>query len=149
MIVPSRKNKEDSMTLTVPVAPGRAPATIAAADLEQRAHEVFRHHRSLAPVVMREDGVYIALRASDVERLATDPRTRQLETELVLSRGVVDGALFDFFNNSMLLSNGPVHRKRRAPFARAFAVKLIDELRPRIRATANEPIDRCYERGEM
>jgi cytochrome P450 len=125
------------------------PATIAAEELEQRAHAVFRHHRPLAPLIMREDGVYIAMRAHDVERLATDPRTRQLETELVVSRGVVDGALFDFFNDSMLFSNGPLHRKRRAPFARAFAVKLIDELRPRIRAIANELIDRCYSQGEM
>ena len=125
------------------------PATIAAAELEQHAHAVFRHHRPLAPLIKREDGVYIALRASDVERLATDPRTRQVETEMVLARGVTDGALFDFFNNSMLLSNGPLHRKRRAPFARAFAVKLIAELRPRIRAIANELIDCCQARGEM
>jgi cytochrome P450 len=125
------------------------PATIATEELEQRAHAVYRHHRPLAPLVRREDGVYIVLRASDVERLATDPRTRQLQTELAVARGVVDGALFDFFNNSMLLSNSPLHRKRRAPFARAFAVKLIDELRPRIRATANELIDRCYSQGEM
>jgi cytochrome P450 len=125
------------------------PATIAAAELEQHAHAVFRHYRPLAPLIKREDGVYIALRASDVERLATDPRTRQVETELVTARGVTDGALFDFFNNSMLLSNGPLHRKRRAPFARAFAVKLIAELRPRIRAIANELIDRCQARGEM
>jgi cytochrome P450 len=149
MIVPSRKNKEDSMTLEVARVTSREPATIAAEDLEQRAHDVFRHHRPLAPLVKREDGVYIALRASDVERLATDPRTRQLETELVFSRGVTAGPLFDFFSNSMLLSNGPLHRKRRAPFARAFAVKLISELRPRIRATANELIDRCYDQGEM
>lgn len=125
------------------------PATIAAAELEQHAHAVFRHHRPLAPLIKRDDGVYIALRASDVERLATDPRTRQVETEIALARGVTDGALFDFFNNSMLLSNGPLHRRRRAPFARAFAVKLIAELRPRIRATANELIDRCEARGEM
>jgi cytochrome P450 len=146
------KKDKDDMTIT-PLEALRTsipePATIAAEELEQRAHAVFRHHRPLAPLVRREDGVYIALRANDVERLATDPRTRQLETELVVARGVVDGALFDFFNNSMLLSNGPVHRKRRAPFARAFAVKLIDGLRPRIRAIANELIDRRYPQGEM
>jgi cytochrome P450 family 103 len=147
-----KKDKDDEMTIT-PLEALRTsvpePVTIAADELEQRAHAVFRHHRPLAPLVRREDGVYIALRANDVERLATDPRTRQLETELVVARGVLDGALFDFFNNSMLLSNGPVHRKRRAPFARAFAVKLIDGLRPRIRAIANELIDRRYPQGEM
>lgn len=125
------------------------PATIANEELEQRAHAVFRHYRPLAPLVRREDGVYIALRAHDVERLATDPRTRQLQTELATARGVMDGALFDFFNNSMLLSNGPLHRKRRAPFARAFAVKLIDGLRPRIRVIADDLIERCYAQGEM
>jgi cytochrome P450 family 103 len=147
-----KKDKDDEMTIT-PLEALRTsvpePVTIAADELEQRAHAVFRHHRPLAPLVRREDGVYIALRAHDVERLATDPRTRQLETELVVARGVLDGALFDFFNNSMLLSNGPVHRKRRAPFARAFAVKLIDGLRPRIRAIATELIDRRYPQGEM
>jgi len=34
-------------------------------------------------------------------------------------------------------------------FPRAFAVKLITDLRPRIRATANELIDRCRTRGDM
>ena len=122
---------------------------IPAEELEQRAHDVFRHHRPLAPLVRREDGVYIAIRAQDVESLATDPRTRQLETELVFARGVTDGPLYDFFSNSMLLSNGPLHRRRRAPFARAFALELITEMRPRIRAIANELLDRHYARGEM
>jgi cytochrome P450 family 103 len=138
-----------SAPLVVPTAAVEEPATVAAADLEERAHDIFRHHRPLAPLVKREDGVYIAIRAADVERLATDPRTRQMETELLQARGVTEGPLFDFFSNSMLLSNGQPHRKRRAPFARAFALKLVSELRPRIRATANELIDSCCERGEM
>jgi len=125
------------------------PAVIPADELEQRPHDVFRRHRPLAPLVRREDGVYISIRAKDVETLATDPRTRQLETELVLARGVSDGPLYDFFNNSMLLSNGPLHRRRRAPFARVFALKLISEMRPRIRAVADELIERNYPRGEM
>jgi cytochrome P450 len=72
-----------------------------------------------------------------------------METELVFSRGVSDGPLYDFFNNSMLLSNGPLHRRRRAPFSRVFALKLITEMRPRIRAVADELIERNYARGEM
>jgi cytochrome P450 family 103 len=137
------------MTIRSAAKPRASPATIAAADLERHAHSVFRHHRPLTPLLMREDGVYIAIRAADVERLSTDPRTRQLETEIARSRGVNEGALFDFFNNTMLLSNGAEHRRRRAPLARAFAFKLINELRPRIRAIANEVIDRSYAQGEM
>ena len=60
----------------------------------------------------RDDGFYIAIRAADVEQLATDPRTRQMETEFVASRGVRDGPLFDYVRNSMVLSNGMNHRRR-------------------------------------
>jgi cytochrome P450 len=125
------------------------PPTIAAEELEHSTHAVFRRLRPLTPLIKRKDGVYIAIRAADVERLATDPRTRQMETEIARSRGVNDGPLFDFFKSSMLLSNGQEHRRRRAPMARAFAIKLITELRPRIRAIAEELIELAFHRGEM
>jgi len=127
----------------------RDPITIPVEELEGDPHRMFRLLRPAAPFVLRSDGVYIAMRAADVEKLATDPRTRQAETELVRSRGVLDGPLFDFFSNTMLLSNGPDHRRRRAPVSRAFAFKLITGMRPRIRAIANDLIDRHYSSGEM
>ncbi len=36
----------------------------------------------------------------------------------------------------MLFANGAGHRQRRVPMSRAFAFKLIEELRPYIRTTA-------------
>lgn len=145
-----RENLDMTTLLDGPVQGSRRePTSIAWRELEAQPHRIFRLHRSLTPVVKREDGVYIALRASDVIGLTTDPRTRQLETELAVSRGVVEGALFDFFKHTMLLSNGVDHRRRRAPVARAFAYKLITELRPRIRAIANEIIDRHAPLGRM
>lgn len=125
------------------------PPTFSVAVLDRDPHGIFRAHRSLTPVIKREDGTYMAIRAADVERLTTDPRTRQVETEILASRGVSEGALFDFFNNTMLLSNGPDHRRRRAPLSRAFAFRLIAELRPRIRAIAGSLIDSACSAGEM
>ncbi len=58
------------------------PLTVASAELEVNPHEIFRFNRSRTPLVVRDDGVYITIRAADVERLATDPRTRQMETEV-------------------------------------------------------------------
>lgn len=142
----------DDMTLMAKVVapPARREApNVSFLELEAQPHLTFRKHRPLAPVIKREDGVYVALRAADVIALITDPRTRQLETELAVSRGVVDGPLFDFFKHTMLLSNGQAHRQRRAPMARAFAFNLITALRPRIRAIANELIDQQIARGEM
>jgi len=100
------------------------PANVPATELEERPHEIFRRLRPTTPLLRRDDGGYIAIRAGDVERLMTDPRTRQSEIEFPTSRGVTDGPLFSFFRHSMLFTNGPDHRRRRAPVSRAFAVKL-------------------------
>lgn len=119
------------------------------AELDRDPHGVFRHYRPLTPAIARAEGGYIAIRARDVERLITDPRTRQMETESVRARGVRDGNLFDFFRTSMLFTNGPDHRRRRAPVSRAFAWKLIVEMRPRIRAVAEELLDAAGPRREL
>ena len=125
------------------------PIVIPTRELELEPHRVFKTYRPLTPFIERDDGVFIAIRAADVEGLATDPRTRQLQTEMGLTRGVTQGPLFDFFNNSMLLSNGTAHRRRRAPLSRAFALRVINDLRPHIRKIVNALIDEHHARGEM
>jgi cytochrome P450 len=125
------------------------PILIPAAELEFQAHQVFKTYRPIAPFIRREDGAYVAIRASDVEKLGTDPRTRQMETESVVARGATQGPLFDFFNHSMLLSNGPRHRQRRAPLSRAFAFKVVNDLRPHIRRIVSDLIDKHFESGSM
>jgi cytochrome P450 len=119
------------------------------AALDRDAHRIYREQRSLTPLIRREGGSYIAIRAPDVERLATDPQTRQMETDLLKSRGIASGPLFNAIENSMLYSNGPEHRRRRSPMSRAFAFKLMSALRPQIRALAHSLIDRHFARGEM
>jgi cytochrome P450 family 103 len=130
-----------------PFAP--EPVTVSMAELDLDPHALFRRWRPVTPLLARQDGSYIVIRAADVERLVGDPRTRQVETELVRARGVTSGPLFDFFNNSMLFSNGPDHRRRRSPLSRTFAAKMILELRPRIRAVAHRLLDNVHARGQM
>ncbi|HVQ12290.1 MAG TPA: hypothetical protein VMS40_01815, partial [Vicinamibacterales bacterium] len=130
------------------VTPGVVP-TFTASQLDGDAHGIYRRYRPLTPVLARAEGGYIALRAVDVERLMTDPRTRQMETESLRARGVTKGALFDFFSTSMLFTNGTDHRRRRAPVTRAFAWQLITALRPRIRASAEELLDSASKNREM
>jgi cytochrome P450 len=125
------------------------PPTLPAAALDRDPHGTYRSLRPSTPLIRREDGSYIVIRAADVEQLTTDPRTRQVETERLKLHGVTADILFEFFSQSMLYTNGPDHRRRRAPMSRAFAFKLISELRPRIRAVAGAIIDRHLARGEM
>src|SRR5437879_3256411 len=94
---------------------GAEPPVLTVTQLDEDPHGVFRRYRHLTPVIRREKPVYIAIRAADVEPLAFDPRTRQVETEQLAVRGIVCGPLVDLWGNSMLFANGGEHRRRRAP----------------------------------
>jgi cytochrome P450 len=124
-------------------------STATIAELDADPHGRFRHYRGEAPFLQRADGAYLALRAADVEALTSDPRTRQLETELIQSRGITSGPLFEIFQHSMLFANGEVHRQRRAPMSRAFAFRAVGGIRPYIRRVAETLIDAHLSAGEM
>jgi cytochrome P450 len=79
---------------------------------------------------MRAPGGYFVLRLADVERLSKDPRARASETAFPEMHSVIDGALFDGIRCGMLTANGDAHRRRRSPFSRTFAARMITELRP-------------------
>lgn len=89
------------------------------------------------------------LRYADVDRLIKDPRARATETAFPEMLGVTTGALFDAFQYGMLTANGDVHHNRRSPFSRAFATRIIAELRPRIRQCSEELIDSWYGDGRV
>ncbi len=110
-------------------------------------HAAFSKYRPIAGLIDIGGGMPIVTRHADVERLMTDERTRQIETESLEMRGITSGALYGFYANSMLFSNPPAHLHRRAAVARAFASKLIQAWRPRIRALVSELID-AHERAQ-
>jgi cytochrome P450 family 103 len=128
---------------------GAEPPSLSFQQLDQDPHGIFRRYRHLTPLLKRETGGYIAIRAADIEPLGFDPRTRQVETEQLAVRGINTGPLVDLWSNSMLFSNGGDHRRRRSAMSRAFAFKLIEELRPRIRAASGRIIDEHLHAGEM
>jgi hypothetical protein len=104
-------------------------------------HAAFRRIRSVMPVGMHESGVFIITRAKDIEALAKDDRLRATTTEFPQMMDFPEGALFNFFRYGMLTSNGQDHRRRRAPFSRTFAAKLITDLRPTMRSVAHSLIE--------
>jgi cytochrome P450 len=132
-----------------PQTRGAEPPALSIAQLDEDPHGIFRRYRTLTPLLKRENAGYIAIRAADMEPLAFDPRTRQMETEQLTMRGVHSGALVELWSNSMLFSNGGEHRRRRAPMSRAFAFKLIEEMRPRIRAAALHILEQHLQAGEL
>jgi cytochrome P450 len=110
---------------------------------------MFRHYRTTHPVVGHELGGYIVLRHADVDRLIKDPRARASETAVPEMFDITAGPLFDAFQYGMLTANGDVHHNRRSPFSRAFATRIVAELRPHIRQCAEELIDSWYADGRV
>jgi cytochrome P450 len=125
------------------------PPTLSIAELDNDPHGIYRQYRPQTPFIRSENGLYFAIRADDVASLTTDPRIRKPESDFMKLRGIASGSMFDLSRNSMLTSNGEEHRRRRAPLSRPFAVRTIAALRPRIRAVADELIDKCHAKGEM
>jgi cytochrome P450 len=125
------------------------PPTLSIAQLDEDPHGTFRRYRHLTPLLKRANAGYLAIRAADMEPLAFDPRTRQIETEQLAVRGIHSGALVELWSSSMLFSNGGEHRRRRAPMSRAFAFKLIEDMRPRIRAAAQQILEEHLPAGEL
>ncbi|KMO13616.1 cytochrome P450 [Methylobacterium platani] len=136
-------------TPTHAAAPPTDLVVVPRAVLEADPHAVLARHRAVVPCIRTDDGVVMLLRAGDVQALVADPRTRQVETEFALLRGITAGPLFEFFRQTVLLSNGEVHRRRRAPIARAFAFQVVAALRPRIRALAEGLVAEHRPSGRM
>ncbi|MBY3081037.1 cytochrome P450 [Rhizobium laguerreae] len=125
------------MTKTT-MMPSVTPPTLRFADLNIQPHDTFATYRPSLPFVRREDGAYLVLRASDVQALAKDPRTKQVETQLLAARGISGGPIMDLFSNSMLFSNDETHRRRRQPLAKCFSFRMMEGIRRDVRLLAED-----------
>lgn len=126
-----------------------SPPMLSFASLNAAPHEFYRELRPEFPFVQREDGAFLVLRANDVQALVSDPRTRQVETELARARGISGGPVMELISNSLLFSNGDTHRRRRQPLSRCFAFRMMDGLRPNVRSLAEELVTLKLGDGEM
>jgi cytochrome P450 len=126
-----------------------SPPVLTFAALNSAPHEIYKELRPEFPFVQREDDTFVVLRANDVQKLVSDPRTRQIETELLQVRGVASGSVMELVSNSMLFSNDDTHRRRRQPLSRTFAFRMMEGLRPRVRSLADELVTKKLGDGEM
>ncbi|MDH4440989.1 MAG: cytochrome P450 [Rhizobium sp.] len=126
-----------------------SPPMLSFASLNAAPHEFYRELRPEFPFVQREDGAFIVLRANDVQTLVSDPRTRQIETELIRARGIKGGPVMDLVSSSLLFSNGDIHRRRRQPLSRCFAFRMMEGLRPNVRSLAEELVTIKLGDGQM
>jgi cytochrome P450 len=103
-------------------------------------HGFLAASRDIGPVLRDMYGFIHTFSHKHFEMLLDDRLTRQLETETLDMLGIGQGAIRDFFANTVLLSNGEVHARRRAPLARTFAFPPVKAMRGDIRRAAEEVI---------
>jgi len=91
---------------------------------------------AMGPLVRDTMGILHSFPHDSFLDLLDEGKTRQVETEGALARGITSGPIFDFLSNSLLTSNGEVHRNRRTPLARSFSFPLMKALRPSVAQAA-------------
>jgi hypothetical protein len=111
-------------------------------------YPVLKEFRAKGPLAKAEIGVVLALRQRHLDTIMSD-NTRQLETETKMLQGITSGPLFEFTKAAMLFANGEEHRRRRAPVQRTFAFKLMDAMRPKAAALAEELVSERLNKGPI
>lgn len=112
-------------------------------------HAFLAQYVSQAPFARTPMGPILAFQHKHAEALINDEVSRQMELEIMMLRGISEGPIFTLFQNGMLTANGEVHRRRREPVARTFAFKLMDSMRPEIKALATKLVTQHKGRGPI
>jgi cytochrome P450 len=94
-------------------------------------------------VTRYEDAAAVLL---DDERFVRDPRLALTPEQLAENP---TPAAIEMIENNMLNRDGEDHRRLRRLVTKAFTPKMVEQLRPRIQAIADELIDRVESRGGM
>lgn len=114
----------------------------------QDPHSAMREARQHAPVAVTTTGEAIVLAYADVERLASDPRTKSNALDIV-ERHVDTGPLAEWWRRMLTNLNGPEHLRLRALVSRAFTPRSVDAARPRMRELSREILARHFEAGSL
>ena len=94
-------------------------------------------------VTRHEDAAAMLL---DDKRFVRDQRLALTEEELAAQPML---PAFELIENHMLNRDGDDHRRLRRLVTKAFTPKMVEQLRPRIQAIADELLDAVEARGEM
>ena len=129
-----------------------APTPLPLVDLRDPAfwadiHTPLRAARDVHPVAMMPSGERMVLGYDAVMFVLRDPRFRS--TDLLARSGVRSGRLHEWWSTVMFSTDPPVHTRLRRLVSRAFTPRAVDDMRPLIRAIADDLIDTVIERGEM
>lgn len=103
--------------------------------------DLIDHYMKIAPIAKTPVGTYQVFRYADAERIMTDGSTRQVEKEFIQLQGINEGPIDDFYENTVIMSNGETHRNRRKPMTKTFSMRAVKGIRHMLTDIAEEVID--------
>lgn len=89
----------------------------------------------------------LVLRYRDVHALLHERRWRELGPDALRMAGITSGPLWEWFHQIMSTQEGEPHARLRRLVSKAFTPRSVERLRPVMRATAHEFIDRVEADG--
>jgi cytochrome P450 len=89
----------------------------------------------------------IVLRYRDVHAVLHERRFRELGPDALRMAGITSGPLWEWFHQIMSTQEGEPHARLRRLVSKAFTPRSVERLRPVMRATANEFVDRFERDG--
>ena len=122
--------------------------------------ETYARMREQDPVLLQpgidgETPIWFLTRYDDVvamlvddERFVRDPALALSEEDIARMRAAMPDD-FSFVENHMLNKDGADHRRLRRLVTKAFTPRMVEQLRPRIQAIADELLDAVQERREL
>jgi cytochrome P450 len=87
------------------------------------------------------------LHYEDVLWLLRDKRWRELGADALVGAGITEGPLWTWFQDQISSKEGEDHARLRRLVSRAFTPRRVESLRPLMRATTHDLLDRFVDRG--
>lgn len=130
-------------------------------EFRQNSHAVFTRMRAENPIFKQIglDGkthIWFVTRYADAQQILLDDKHFVRDPRLVFSReelgqsfGAPDPQVDRMMNNHMLNRDGDDHRRLRSLVSKAFTPRVIQSMRPRIEAIAEQLLDKVITQGRM
>jgi cytochrome P450 len=91
----------------------------------------------------------LVLRYAEAQELLRDPRLNHNGKRYMELNGILDGPIYDWFVPAIVNQDGEPHRRLRGLVSSAFTPRMIQSLRPFIRAQAEQAAERVADAGEL
>lgn len=143
------------MSESTPAANAAPPAPLVFNPLDpaflRDPYPTYQRFQAHAPVFRTPLGIWLVTRYEDVQNVLRDPRFEHRFQDMARRRAgdrSTTSAAFLSLARWILMMNAPDHTRIRGLMSRAFSVKRVESLRPRVQKLVDQLLDRVVDQGQ-